>query len=141
MRAREYLSQAYRLEQRINSDIEEAAGLRRMAASISSPSWGEKYGGTRPTDPPFVRSLIKVMDLEDKINDEIELLVKLKAEIRVVIDQVKNIDEQIVLRYRYLHNYTWEQIARKLNAGERTVRRWHNSALEHVVVPEKPTII
>ena len=81
------------------------------------------------------------MDLEDKINDEIELLVKLKAEIRVVIDQVKNMDEQIVLRYRYLHNYTWEQIARKLNAGERTVRRWHNSALEHVVVPENPTII
>ena len=39
MKAREYLSQAYRLDQRIASDIEEVSRLRAMSSSISSPSW------------------------------------------------------------------------------------------------------
>ena len=42
MTAKEYLSQAYRLDQRINSNIEEISRLREMVCSISSPSWEEK---------------------------------------------------------------------------------------------------
>lgn len=34
MTAKEYLSQAYRLDQRINSNIEEVTMLREMASSI-----------------------------------------------------------------------------------------------------------
>ena len=36
MTNKEYLRQAYRLDQKINSDIEEVARLREMASSISS---------------------------------------------------------------------------------------------------------
>ena len=39
MTAKEYLKQAYRLDHRINSDLEEVAQLRGMAMSISSPAW------------------------------------------------------------------------------------------------------
>ena len=138
MKAREYLSQAYRLDQRIASDIEEVARLRMMSASISSPSWEEKTGGTRPTDPPFVRCLIKIMDLEAKINKEIDKLVDLKEEIRGVIEAVSDKDEQTVLRYRYIHNYTWEQIGEVMRADKRTAIRWHDKALSHVVVPKNP---
>jgi len=141
MRAKEYLSQAYRLDQRIASDLEEVARLRQMSTSISSPSWEEKPGGTRPTDPPFVRCLIKIMDMEQKINAEIDKLVDLKEQIRGVIEEVTDKDEQTVLRYRYIHNYTWDQIALKLNAAERTIRRWHGNALQHVKVPENPITI
>lgn len=141
MKAKEYLSQAYRLDQRIASDLEEVARLRAMSASVSSPSWEEKTGGTRPTDPPFVRCIIKIMEMETKINAEIDKLVDLKEQIRGVIEEVSDKDEQTVLRYRYIHNYTWEQIALKLNAGERTIRRWHGNALQHVKVPENPVTI
>ena len=78
MTAKEYLSQAYRLDQRINSNIEEVTMLREMASSISSPSWGEKVQTSRSTEAPFVRSLEKIMDLEDTINKEIDTLVCLK---------------------------------------------------------------
>ena len=61
MTAKEYLGQAYRLDQRINANLEEVARLREMASSVSSPSWEEKTGGSRPTDPPFVRCLVKIM--------------------------------------------------------------------------------
>jgi len=68
-------------------------------------------------------------------------LVALKAEIRDVINKVTDIDERMVLRYRYVHNFTWEQIGDELNADKSTIRRWHGNALNHVVVPENPIVI
>lgn len=75
------------------------------------------------TEAPFVRSLEKIMDLEDTINKEIDTLVCLKNQIRTVIEAVQNTDERLVLRYRYIHKCTWEQIGNELNADARTIRR------------------
>ena len=136
MTPKEYLKQAYRLDHRINSDIAELSRLREMSTSISSPSLGEKVQTNRNTDAPFVKCLERIYSLEEKINEEIDLLVNLKEEIRSVIDMVSNTDERMVLRYRYIHNYTWEQIGDVLGADSRTVRRWHGQALGHVILPE-----
>ena len=136
MTPKEYLKQAYRLAHRINSDIAELGRLREMSTSISSPSLGEKVQTNRNTDAPFVKCLERIYSLEEKINEEIDLLVNLKEEIRSVIDMVSNTDERMVLRYRYIHNYTWEQIGDVLGADSRTVRRWHGQALGHVTLPE-----
>ena len=136
MTPKEYLKQAYRLDHRINSDIAELGRLREMSTSISSPSLGEKVQTNRNTDAPFVKCLERIYSSEEKINEEIDLLVNLKEEIRSVIDMVSNTDERMVLRYRYIHNYTWEQIGDVLGADSRTVRRWHGQALGHVTLPE-----
>lgn len=136
MTPKEYLKQAYRLDHRINSDIAELGRLREMSTSISSPSLGEKVQTNRNTDAPFVKCLERIYSLEEKINEEIDLLVNLKEEIRSVIDMVSNTDERMVLRYRYIHNYTWEQIGDVLGVDSRTVRRWHGQALGHVILPE-----
>ena len=79
--------------------------------------------------------------MEAQIDKEIDLYVDLKEQIRFVIAKVEDTDEQMVLRYRYLHNDTWEKIGEILKADARTVRRWHDQALKHVVVPENPIII
>lgn len=79
MKVKEYLGQAYRLDQRINSDIEELGKLREMSSSIASPCLEERVQTSRNTDAPFVRSLMKIMELEDKINAEIDNLVELKS--------------------------------------------------------------
>ena len=141
MTVKEYLRQAYRLDNRINSDIQEMERLREMACSVSSPSLEEHYNPNRPTEAPFVKCLEKIMELEEKINVEVALLVDLKAQMRVVIGEVPNIDEQMVLRYRYIHNYTWEKIGDELHADRSTVYRWHNQALFHVNIPENPVRI
>lgn len=138
MTNKEYLRQAYRLDQKINSDIEEVARLREMASSISSPVLGDKVQTSRNGDAPFVRSIEKILMLEEKINREIDTLVDLKQQMREVIAAVPDTDERMVLRYRYIHNLTWEQIGNELNADARTIRRWHGSALVHVVLPEEP---
>lgn len=141
MTAKEYLHQAYRLDQRINSNLEELAALREMASSISSPQLSERVQTSKQTDAPFVRNLEKIMALEDRINKEVNLLMELKDEIRAVITAVPNTDERMVLKYRYVHNYTWEQIGTELHADARTVRRWHGKALQHVVLPQNPVTI
>lgn len=138
MTVKEYLHQAYRLDQKINSDLEEVSALREMASSVSSPQLTERVQTSRKGDAPFVRCLEKIMELEEKINREIDLLVELKKEIRSVISTVEDTDERLVLKYRYIHNYTWEQIGNELHADSRTVRRWHGKALLHVTLPEKP---
>ena len=138
MTPKEYLSQAYRLDQRINSDIAELGRLRLMSQNISSPGFEEHYNATRNTDAPFVKQIEKIMELEKTINEEIDRLVDLKAQIRITIGSVKNTDERMVLRYRYVDHMTWEQIGMTLYADPRTVRRWHGNALNHVVMPENP---
>ena len=138
MTAKEYLKQAYRLDHRIDSDIEELGRLREMSTNISAPTMGDKVQINRSTDAPFVKCLERIYEQEEKINAEIDMLVDLKNEIRNVIDTVSNTDERMVLRYRYIHNYTWEQIGDELGADSRTVRRWHGKALTHVELPENP---
>ena len=138
MTAKEYLRQAYRLDHRINSDIAEMERLQEMAGSVGSPGFEEHYNPNRPSKAPLVRCLEKVWDLEQKINSEIDRLIDLKAQMREVIATASNADEQMVLRYRYIHNMTWEQIGDELHADRTTVYRWHNSALNHVTLPEDP---
>ncbi len=139
MKVKEYLRQSYRLDQRIHSDLEEVERLREMASSVSSPRYDiDLVMTSRSNDAPFVRCLDKIMDLEDKIHAEVTKLMALKEQIREVIDEVADTDERMVLRYRYIHNLTWEQIGYELHADRTTVYRWHNSAVNHVKLPENP---
>ena len=141
MTIKEYLKQAYRLDQRINSDIAEVERLRMMACSIQTPGFEEHHNPNHATEAPFTRSLEKIWELEKKIDAEIDKLVDLKAQIRAVIETVPDPNERMVLRYRYIHNMTWEQIGDELHAGETSIRRWHGAALAHVVLPKNPIII
>lgn len=142
MTVKEYLHQAYRLDQRIKSDTMEAQNLREMAGSVSAIQYDkDRVQTSRNTEAPFVRTLEKLWTLEKKIAGELEMLSDLKKQIREVIEAVPDTDERMVLKYRYIHNYTWEQIGMELCADARTIRRWHGKALLHVTLPDDPIII
>ncbi|WP_026499310.1 DUF1492 domain-containing protein [Butyrivibrio sp. WCD2001] len=141
MTPKDYLHQAYRLDQKISSDLEEVAALHEMTSSVTTPQLSERVQTSKKNDAAFVRTMEQIIELEERINREIELLMKLKREIRDIISSVKDTDERMVLKYRYVHNYTWEQIGTELNADARTVRRWHGNALQHVILPDNPITI
>ena len=142
MTTKEYLKQAYRLDQRINSHIREKEELMQMATSVSSPQWKEDVVQTSKTgDAPFMRTLEKMWELEEQITEEIDKLVDLKQQIHQVVSRVDNIDGQMVLRFRYIHNYTWEKIGIEMSADRATVIRWHDAAISKVKVPENAIII
>lgn len=117
------------------------AALRGMASSVSSPQLTERVQMSRKGDVTFVRCIEKITELEGKINFEIELLIDLKKEIRAAITIVEDTDERMALKYRYVHNYTWEQIGSELHADFWTLRRWHGAALLHVKLSENPIVI
>ena len=131
MTAKEYLRQAYRLNERINSHIEELENLRDLSTRIQGVSYGEHIPSpNRPTDAPFTKVLFKIMDYQEKINHEIDTLVDLKAEMEDAIEKLSNVDE------RLLDTHSWEEIGVLLNASVRTVHRIHSSALQNFSVPE-----
>lgn len=136
MTVKEYLGQAYLLDQRIHSYSIECEELRLMAESISSPSFEEHYNASRNTDAPYVHTVEKLWEMEEKILKEQSTLVKLKSQIRDVIAQVDKPEFQTVLRYRYIHNYTWPRIADLLKVDVVTVQRWHNKAISRIILPE-----
>jgi len=137
MQAKQYLKQAYRLNDLINSDLEELDELRIFSESISSPNLsGMPKSGTGNTEPTFARAVDKIIDLENHINEEIARLVDLKKEIRSVINEVFDGDEKLLLKYRYINFLAWEDICEKMNISMRTAHRIHASALVNVKVPK-----
>ena len=132
MTAKEYLEQVYYLDSRIRSNLQELADLRKMVYSVSSPSLEQSYNPNRPTEAPFVRGIESMDILERQIKAETDSLFRFKEGIRTAINTVENHDEQMVLRYRYIHKMTWKQIGAKMGVNEKTARRWHDSALSKV---------
>lgn len=141
MTPRAYLNQAYRLEQRIKLDREEIESLRALAASIGCPGLEERYNPNKGCDAGFTKTLEKVWKYEEKVKQELDLLLQLKTEIQKVISAVPMLDERLVLTYRYLKNYSWSRIGDELAVDERTVRRWHDRALSHIILPDNHVII
>ena len=141
MTAKEYFRQAYRLNQKINSDIAELDELRAMSRTIMSSALSEKVVRSHSGDAPFVKAIERIDRLERKIDAEVDTFVNLKEEMRDVIKTVGNPNEQLILHYRYILNYTWEKIAEQLGTCVRTIHRWHDSALRNAAVPKHPTVI
>ena len=142
MTVKEYLHQAYRLDQRIKSDTMEAQNLREMAGNVSAIQYDkDRVQISQNTEAPFVRTLEKLWTLEKKIADELEKLSDLKKQIREVIEAVPDTGVRMVLKYRYIHGLTWEQSGMELCADSRTIRRWHGKALDEFSEAGQPALV
>lgn len=110
MTIKEYLSQAYRIDQRINSKLEQVRNLRELAEKATSTLSDIPCSGNG-NKQKIESVVVKIIDLEHEIDEEIDRLVDLKQEIVSLIKQVKNPEYQTLLELRYLCFRTWEQIA------------------------------
>ena len=135
MTSKEYLRQAYRLNELIDSDAEELERLRDLSFKIAGGNYGERVISSGRKEPSFVRYIDEIDEMEQKIHAELCELVILKRNITQAINQMENREERLVLTYRYLSNKTWEQISSILSVSIRTVHRIHQSALNHFSVP------
>jgi DNA-directed RNA polymerase specialized sigma subunit len=134
--AKEFLSQAYRIDQRINSKLEQIQSLRELATKATATLTDAPPSGTRN----FHRMedvICKMLDLENEINTDICVLVDTKQRIVTAINGVDKPEYQTVLELRYLCYHTFWQIGEELNADASTVFRWHDKALNKITVPPK----
>ena len=135
MKAKEYLSQAYRLDQRIDAKIEQVMSLRNLAAKATSTLSDVAPSGTRNVHR-MEDIIIKIIDFENEINADIDRLVDLKREITGVIKAVPNLEYQTLLELRYLSFKSWEQIAIEMNYSIQHIYRMREKAFKEIVVPE-----
>ena len=135
MTTKEYLNQARHLDALIHCRLREIDYWRDLSSSVSGSSFEEHHNPNRPTEAPFVRCLEKIDEIQHSVEEKVAYLVCLKDEINKAIDKLDNRDEQLLLRYRYLDNCTWEEIAAMLNVSIRSVHRIHGMALQHFSVP------
>jgi len=129
MTAKEYLGQAYRLDQRINSKLEQVMSLRDLATKATSTLSDVAPSGTRNVHR-MEDIIVKIIDLENEINRDIDNLVDLKREMVSVIKAVSNTELQTLLELRYLCFKTWEQIAVIMGYDLRYIHKLHNRAVE-----------
>lgn len=134
MTAKEYLGQAYRIDQRINSKIEQIASLNLLACKATTV-FSDMPGNTTRNIHRMEDVIIKIVDMESELNKDIDRLVDLKKEIACVIHGIANLEYQTLLELRYLCFKTWEQIAVQMGYGIDNIYKLHRSALKEVVVP------
>ena len=134
MTAKEYLSQAYRLDQRINSKLEQVASLNELATKCTSTLTGMPRNPTRSTST-MADAVGKIIDLQAEINRDIDRLVDLKREMVTVIKAVGNTEHQTLLELRYLCFRTWEQIAVDMGYSIQHIYRLREKAYDEIRVP------
>ena len=76
--------------------------------------------------------VVKIMDEERAINEEIDRLVDTRCQIRQVIDRMPNVTQRLVLEKRSLLFQTWQQIGADLHLSARWAQVIYRNAVRAV---------
>lgn len=131
MTAREYLDQAYLLDQQINCKIEQLSKLNDQAKKATTTLTGMPHSLSGATSN-LENTIVKIVDLQREINDDVDRLVDLKTEITQVIKSVEDVKQRFILEKRYLCWASWPEIAVELDVSNRRLYYLHDLALEEV---------
>lgn len=132
MIAKEYLSQIRLMDIKINNKLKELVNLKEMSMALGGCSFEERVQTSKETGDTIGISIAKIIDLQHEINQDVDILVDLKADIIKAIDSI-NIDDCIDLLYkRYIFYSRWEQIAVDMNYSIRQIHNIHGIALREI---------
>ena len=135
MTAKEYPNQAYWLDRRIDSKLEQLSALRDMATKTTGIMNDVAVSHTRNVHS-LQDVIAKIVDMQSEINADVDRLVDLKQEIMHAIKEVHNPEYQTLLELRYLCFKSWEDIADAMCCTESNVYKVHSRALQAVTVPK-----
>lgn len=127
--AKEYFYRATKLDELINSKLQQVAVLRELALKTTSVLQSDKIQGTKKLSP-MEDALVKLMSLEEEINTNIDNLVNLKRELASFISRINNPSYQLLLELRYLSGRTWDEVAAMMGYEVSWIYRLHKKALK-----------
>ncbi len=135
-RVKNYLGQVIHIDKSIESKRKLIVELKEQAASIGV-SLSEKVGGTKENHKE--NCLIRAMDLEREIAEDIQKLMETKAEIYEVIQSVKDIQQRTILELRYLRRMEWQEISLTMGYtyGSMNIFKVFSKAIESVKLGSK----
>ena len=136
MDAREYLTQILDLKRRMDKLKEKIRRYKEIASSPRSPSLEERYSPNPNTASPFERALMECDNLERELSEIQKVYNVISLEARYILCQVDDDKERLILQYRYVEGKSYGEIADLLNKSVKTIRRYEDSAFEHIRIPE-----
>lgn len=138
MTPKEFLQQAWQIDQRIDRKTEERDRLQaKLTAARGSKLTGMPRGGSYD----WTTTAAKVADIDRAICEEIGELCRIKREVNAAIDAVEDAKYRRVLELRYRNYMTWEQIAQEMHFELRWVYELHGRALLCVRVPQQSIVM
>lgn len=135
MTAKQFLKHARYLDERINTKIAQVSSLHDLATKATATLSDMPGSPTRNTHR-MEDIIIKILMLENEINNDIDHLVDLKESILAVINAVDDEECRLLLEKRYLNLESWEDIAAEMCTGIDNIYRLHNKALKKILIPE-----
>lgn len=144
MTTKEYLSQIELLDKKIKQKKSELHDLRLIATSTGGMNYDADRVQTSPSGDTMANKVIKCVDLEAQIDEQLQVYIHLKHKI---IDEIQKLDdvryvdllfkryvefkmfEQISVEMGYEYQYTRELHALALNAFESTYTNLHDDGV------------
>lgn len=131
LKAKEFLMQAYHIDIRINSKIDQISSLHDLATKATS-TLSDMPGSATRNVHRMEDVILKIIELEEEIRGDMNNLIDLKQSIMKTIKKLKSVDFQAVLELRYLCMKQWEQIAVNMGYSLQHIFRLHDKALKDV---------
>ena len=132
MTSLDYLSEAYRLDLRIDSKLGQIASLSELAEKCSSSITGMPHDPSHSVSS-MADAVAKIVDLQTEIDGDIHRLIDIKRQIVAAIKAVDNKECQTLLELRFLCGHSWEEVAAKMGYSIQHTYRMRDLALKKIV--------
>ena len=127
-----YLSRYIALNRRVDRLLEEKAKWWSLCLKVT-PSLSPAPGGGE-SGSPVERPMDKVLEIEEKIDQEIDELQEVRRDIKTVLGQLEDDTLRLLMEYRYIDGLTFEEIAVKMHYSWRWVIKLHGKALAEIKI-------
>ena len=140
MTVKEFLKKGRNLNDEINADVQALVKLRALVYGTAA-----RYDNVRVQTSPGntqENNIIKLIDLENKINAKIDRLIDYQSKMHDLINSIDNTRYRTLLTERYINCKTWEEIAAEFKFKDvRHIYRLHGEALRAIPYKEFTSII
>lgn len=127
MRAKEYLERAIDIDERIKNKTLEKEQWRAIAECTTASAEGERVQSTGSMHK-MEDAVIKIVEIEEEIDDMVRQLIDMKQEIIKTIDEVDDTVSYSLLHKRYVQNKSIEEIQEEKGISQSTIDRKFETA-------------
>jgi len=131
MKAKEYLQQLQKLDIIINQKLQELDELKKMGGIKCIDYTMEKVQSSQKHCATFENVLIKIIDMENEINTDIDKLVNKRHCIINQINELQNVQYIEILYKRYVEYKDLKKIAKEMEYTYDYIRKIHVKALQN----------
>lgn len=133
MGVKEILLQHRVINSAIDAKLEQIADLRRLATKITRDC-STVVGSCGRFSDRVGNTAVKIADLEEEINRDIDRLVDLKERIKGICGLLADETQKTIIERRYILGEEWEDIADKIGYSSRHIARLHARAIEQLEI-------